>query len=401
VAYRRSMVASAREWLIGGAPGASNSQEVLAGTCERLVAAGVPLCRGEAYVRTLHPQVAGRAFAWVGGEMQVIEAQHEAEMGVASSPVRSVLKTAAPVRWAAAQHAGELGAEVEALGVTDVAAFPLVFTSGEVHACAFLTARGGGFTDAQVAAIADVIAPLSRMGEILALRRTATNVLTAYVGRDAGARVLAGKIRRGDTEVIDAAIWFSDMRGFSTVSGTMRPTEVIGMLNELFDFQLPAIERHGGEVLKFMGDGLLAIFTAGPGEDRRACCERALRASREAVASAAAVYGAGTVKLDSDVAIRIAAEGLRPPIHFGIALHVGEVAYGNIGGQTRLDFTCIGRSVNLAARLESLTGKTGRDILASEEFVAHAGGAAAFESIGEFEVKGFAERVRAFAPSGG
>jgi adenylate cyclase len=177
----------------------------------------------------------------------------------------------------------------------------------------------------------------------------------------------------------------------------MQPTEVIGMLNELFDYQLPAIERHGGEVLKFMGDGLLAIFTPGAGEDRRGCCERALRASREAVAAAAAVYGTGTVKHDSDVAIRVAAEGMRPPIHFGIALHVGEVAYGNIGGMTRLDFTCIGRAVNLAARLESLTGKTGRNILASAEFVAQLG-ALLFEPVGDFEVKGFAERVRAFAP---
>jgi adenylate cyclase len=284
--------------------------------------------------------------------------------------------------------------------VTDVAAFPLTFTSGEVHACAFLTAKQGGFSDGDVKALGEVIAPLSRMGEILALRRTATNVLTAYVGRDAGARVLAGKIRRGDTELIDAAIWFSDMRGFSTVSGAMSPREVIAMLNELFDYQLPAIEKHGGEVLKFMGDGLLAIFAPREGETLRECSERALRASKEAVAAVAAAQGgAGRPSRDSDVVIAVAREGGKPVVRFGIALHVGQVAYGNIGGQTRLDFTCIGKAVNLAARLESLTGKTDNDILASEDFVALlAKSGAKFEPVGEYEVKGFGAPVRAFAP---
>jgi len=395
------MGTSARDWLIEGAPGATTSPEVFQGTCERLVAAGVPLCRGEAYVRTLHPQVAGRAFAWDESGNTVIEAQHDAEMGVASAPVRHVLKSGVSVRWLTALHPGEVCESMLRFKATDVAAYPLTFTSGEHHACAFLTSREGGFTDEDLATMASVIAPLSRMGEILALRRTAANVLTAYVGRDAGARVLAGKIRRGDTELIEAAIWFSDMRGFSTLSGSMSPREVIAMLNELFDYQLPAIEKHGGEVLKFMGDGLLAIFAPRPGESLRECCERGLAASREAVAAVAAVYGgAGRVTRDSDAAIVVGADGAKPAVRFGIALHVGEVAYGNIGGQARLDFTCIGKAVNLAARLESLTGKTDRDILASDEFVARLGDGASgrFEPVGEFEVKGFAQPVRAFAP---
>lgn len=383
---------AARDWLIEGAPGASNAPEVFTGTCERLVAAGVPVCRGEAYVRTLHPQVAGRAFAWEERGISVIEAQHDAELGVASEPVRQVLKAGVPSRYITSLHPSSVNDDIKRLGVTDVAAFPLVFTSGEVHACAFMTAHDGGFSEAELATLAGVVAPLSRMGEILALRRTATNVLTAYVGRDAGARVLAGKIRRGDTELIEAAIWFSDMRGFSTVSGTMSPREVIAMLNELFDYQLPAIERHGGEVLKFMGDGLLAIFAPRAGETLRACCSRALLASREAVH---AIPAAQRQPRDSNVAIPLAGTHA---IRFGIALHVGEVAYGNIGGQTRLDFTCIGRAVNLAARLESLTGKTDRDVLASDEFVQQLGDGASFEAVGEFDVKGFAQPVRAFAP---
>ncbi len=206
------------------------------------------------------------------------------------------------------------------------------------------------------------------------------NVLTAYVGRDAGARVLAGKIRRGDTELIEAAIWFSDMRGFSTASHDKCPEDVIAMLNELFDCQLPAIERHGGEVLKFMGDGLLAIFTP-TASGLRECCERALRASQDALAALAARNA-------------VAKESLR----FGVALHVGEVAYGNIGGESRLDFTCIGRAVNLAARLESLTAQTGNDVLASEDFATRLGGTQLVR-VGEFAVKGFAEPVAAYKPA--
>jgi len=372
-------MASARDWLIDGAPGAITSPEVFAGTCERLRDAGVPIARAEAYVRTLHPQFAGRAFVWRPGQAcTACEADHGADLGAASSPIRQVFETGRA-------HRNRLGAgrdstpyldEVAALGMTDTIALPLRFTSGEVHAVAFQSDREGGFADAEIAAMEGVMAPLSRIAEILALRRTATNVLTAYVGRDAGARVLAGKIRRGDIEEIEAAIWFSDMRGFTALSNERTPSEVIERLNELFDCQLPAIERYGGEVLKFIGDGLLAIFP--PRHGLRACCANALAASRDAMAA-------------------LAERNARSPdaLRFGIALHVGEVAYGNIGGAWRLDFTCIGRAVNLAARLETLTGATGNDVLASAAFAQICGD---LERVGEFAVKGFAEPIAAFRP---
>jgi adenylate cyclase len=266
-----------------------------------------------------------------------------------------------------------------ALKMTDVIAMPFLFTSGEVHAVAFATDRDGGFEVMHAKKIEGVLEPLTRMAEIFALRRTAANVLTAYVGRDAGARVLAGKIRRGDIEEIDAVIWFSDMRGFSTMSNHKSPNEVIEILNSLFDCQVPLIERHGGEVLKFIGDGLLAIFAPKAGESMTVCAERALAATREA---------------QEKVAARNAR--MAEPVRFGVALHVGEVAYGNIGGAARLDFTCIGRAVNLAARIESLTGTLGRDVLASEDFakLCHD----ELTPVGAYEVKGFATPVPVFAP---
>jgi adenylate cyclase len=370
---------TARDWLIEGAPGAITSQDVFAGTCVRLVADGVPVKRAEAYVRTLHPQFAGRAFVWDESGVHAMETEYGMEaLGAKADPIELVLTTKQPLRarLAPSGNGNKHLDEMAALGMTDGIGLPMVFTSGDVQMCAFLTDHPEGFSDVSIATLLAVMAPLSRMAEILALRRTATNVLTAYVGRDAGARVLAGKIRRGDTELIDAAIWFSDMRGFSAMSNQRLPHEVIATLNELFDCQLPAIERHGGEVLKFMGDGLLAIFTPrGRGEGGlRECCDRALAASRDAVA----------------------AMHVRGGLRFGIALHVGEVAYGNIGGEARLDFTCIGRAVNLAARIESLTSKLAQDVLASEEFVKQVGDG--FDKVGDYEVKGFAHPVATYRP---
>jgi len=376
-------VTTARDWLIAGAPGAKTSPEVLTGTCERLIEEGIPVARAEAYVRTLHPLVAGRAFEWTaGGGCKAIESFHgeASDLGAASSPIQRVFRTAQQQRnrLVAGHEANWYLSDMAALGMTDVIALPFLFTSGEVHAVAFATNRDGGFTDADIATIERAVEPLTRMAEILALRRSATNVLTAYVGRDAGARVLSGQIRRGDTELIEAVIWFSDMRGFSTMSNQRSPREVIALLNELFDCQVPAIERHGGEVLKFIGDGLLAIFTPRD-RDLRTCAAEALAATSEALAT---------------LAERNARAG--DSLRFGIALHVGEVAYGNIGGAARLDFTCIGRAVNLAARLEALTGKTGHDVLASSELAQLCTGLA---RVGEFEVKGFAEPVTAYAPT--
>ncbi|MBL0221120.1 MAG: adenylate/guanylate cyclase domain-containing protein [Myxococcales bacterium] len=373
---------TARDWLIAGAPGASTSIEVFAGTCERLLAEGVPVGRGEAYVRTLHPQFAGRTFEWTPAfGCRALEAAHTQDLDAATAPLRHVFLRGESYRHRIARREDDpyLGMMCS-LGMVEVLALPMVFTSGEIHAVAFATREG--FSDGQLAALEAIAAPLSRMAEILALRRTAANVVSAYVGRDAGARVLAGKIRRGDTELIECAIWFSDMRGFSARSNEQSPREVIDMLNELFDCQVPTIEEQGGEVLKFIGDGLLAIFVPRPGEvGLGACCTRALAACRASLATLAARNA-----------------GVAEPLRFGIALHVGEVAYGNIGAANRLDFTCIGRAINLAARIETLTGETGRDVLASEAFATLCGG---FVAAGEHRVKGFATPVAVFAPASG
>src|SRR6202012_5441368 len=142
----------------------------------------------------------------------------------------------------------------------DYLALPLRFTNAEIHVATFTTRQPGGFTPDQVVGLESIVPPLARVAEVRALRVTAISLLNAYVGRDAGERILGGRIRRGDTETIRAAIWLSDMRGFTKRADTMAPAALIETLNLFFDNLVPAIEAEGGEVLKFMGDGLLAIF---------------------------------------------------------------------------------------------------------------------------------------------
>ena len=177
----------------------------------------------------------------------------------------------------------------------------------------------------------------------------------------------AGSISRGDVETIRCALWFSDLRGFTEMSSRRSPTEVIAVLNEVFDCQVPAIEKHGGEVLKYIGDGLLAIFPIASPDETGARCAAAIDAAHEALAA--------IQKL--------------PDARIGVALHVGDVAYGNIGGASRLDFTAIGMAVNLCARLEGIASKLGRALVVSAELAAACG--RGVEDLGTFELKGIAE----------
>ena len=251
-----------------------------------------------------------------------------------------------------------------------------------MHAVSWTTTRPGGFTDADMAALEAVRVALSRLSEIYALRRTAVSLLDTYVGHRSGERILRGQIRRGDIETINAVIWMSDMRGFTQLSNTRPGREVVDRLNAYFDCVVPAIEAQGGEVLKFIGDGVLAIFPIGEGQaDLADCCRAALEAARQAQADASA-HNDGMAHADL------------PALRFRLVLHVGEVLYGNIGGAQRLDFTVIGPAVNLAARLEALAGRLDRDLVVSADFAAAC--PVATEEIGRFPIRGFAEPQAVF-----
>jgi adenylate cyclase len=368
------------DWLAGGALSGPESADVLAQLCQRMLDAGIPLWRAAVFVTTLHPDVMGRRFLW------------QAESGVTTSnalhslvekddyrksPFTTVFATRMPLRRRFAdpdcQADFEVLQDLRTQGATDYVAFPLVFTDGTIHVATFATRQSGGFTDEQFADLESIIAPLARVAEIRALRRTSENLIDTYVGHQTGERILSGKIRRGYVEAIRAAIWLSDMRGFTSVSERLPPQALIDRLNLYFGCQVPAVLDHGGEVLKFMGDGLLAIFPIAAQSDVAEVCRRTL--------SCAQAFKQSIAELPPPTADEA-------PIRFGLALHVGEVMYGNIGGGNRLDFTCIGPAVNLAARLEKVAAKLGEAVVASDVFASHLPDA--FRRLGEHAVAGFA-----------
>ena len=377
------------DWLINGAPGAETPLDVHLGLCDRLAAAGVGIARGAAYVETLHPTVVGRRMIWEPGkEAQVDEASFAFAESEAyrTTPIVEVYRTGKPVRRelhrqdcpedfpAVAEFRGE--------GMTDYLALPLRFTNGEIQAVSWTTRRPGGFSESDLNALNRVNAPLARLVEAFSLRRVAGNLLDTYLGSRTGSQILAGHIRRGDAEIIDAAVWLSDLRGFTALADTLTGEELIDTLNSHFDALVPAVTENGGEVLKFMGDGMLAIFPTGEGQSPEAAAKAAITAALQARQNM------------SDLNGRRENDG-RGRLSFGLALNIGRLHYGNIGAENRLDFTAIGPAVNLAARIEAVAAEKERDIVVSAAFRKYL--RIPTESLGEFAVKGIAEPVPVFA----
>jgi adenylate cyclase len=375
------------EWLVDGARSARTPVALLSETCERLVAAGLPLWRAGAFVQTLHPDAFGRAFIWRRGAEVVVNTaglDFPESPEFIQSPIAIVRGSGQEVRY----HLNDPESrrfpffdDMRAEGVTDYIAIPLPFTDGSIHASSWTTKEPDGFTDEQITVLRTIVRPFARLGEIFAWRRTAATLLDTYVGNRAGERILAGEIRRGHAETMQAAIWLSDLRGFTALSDRLAPEIVVDVLNQYFDCQVPTIRQHGGEILKFMGDGLLAVFPIAKDHGNSGeVCDRVLEAAREARANVDAMrYPSGE-----------GAERFR----FGVALHIGGILFGNIGGSSRLDFTCIGPAVNLAARLEKIAGRLARTVVASEAFAGVC--AEGWSDLGEFPVAGFSKAARVY-----
>ena len=374
------------DWLIDGARSATSPTQMMSETCERLVQAGLPLWRVGVFIRMLHPDVFGRGFFWRPGTDVVVTA---ADFDILdspefrNSPLAIMYETAQEVRFRLDDPASRgfpFFDDMRAEGVTDYIALPLRFAD-EIHASSWSTTQPGGFSDRQLDTLRSLVPPLARVIEITTLSRKAATLLDTYVGNRAGERILGGQIRRGHTETMRAVIWLSDLRGFTALSDRLAPEIVVEILNRYFDCQVPAIRKQGGEILKFMGDGLLAVFPVAEDESNIAeVCGRVLQAARESRASVEEMrYGNGD-----------AVERFR----FGVALHVGRILFGNIGGGNRLDFTCIGPAVNLAARLEKIAGRLNRIVVASEQFAGICD--SGWTDLGEFPIAGFAKAERVY-----
>ena len=343
------------DWLIEGARPSRLPRDVLLDTCRRTVAAGLPIHRVGVFVRTLHPNLLGRAFIWQADKnaIEITEAGHELLESEAflKSPIRVVMTEDVEVRRRLADPACPIDfpilEELRQGGATDFLAAPLRFINGEVHAASFATRRAGGFRDHELAALRRLLPPFTRMVEIFGHMQKARNILDAYLGPSAGQKVLAGQIKRGDGQDINAVIWFCDLRDSTTLADSMGRRDFLALLNDYFECVLGPVLEHQGEVLRFIGDAALAIFPVG--ERPAEACAKALAAAREALAR--------MDKLN---------QGREPPLRFGIGLHLGELTYGNIGTPTRIEFTVIGAAANEAARIEALCKVLQVDLLVSE-----------------------------------
>jgi adenylate cyclase len=371
------------DWLDAGAAPARRPDDALMYFCRKLLACGVALHRVAVFVRTLHPNVAGRGYFWRADreEVEVDQAEHSfigSEEHLAS-PIYTVWSRECEVRRRLADPACPMDypvlADLRAEGVTDYLALPLRFVSGEIHCATFATRRPGGFTEAEVAAIHRVLPPFTRLAEIYASLRKAQNILDAYLGPAAGEKVLAGRIKRGDSEEIDAVIWFCDLRESTALADSMSRREFLALLNEYFECVLGPVLERGGRVLRFIGDAALAIF---PVEGKPAeACAGALAAAREAL----------------DRMHTLNKARLRP-LRFGIGLHLGQLTYGNVGTPTRIEFTVVGAAANEAARIESLCKDLGVDLVVSER-VARAL-PSAFRSLGSHTLRGVGDKMELF-----
>lgn len=362
----------------------------------RLVAAGMPLDRFSLHIGTLHPQLIGFSWNWahadgICDEVQVANAANASD-SYRRNPLRLIFELGETVRCnpqsAEARARFPLMNDLAPAGMTDYIALPLS-GGGERNALTIATRQAGGFTDDQLARMR----PLLRLFALHVERHTALrisdNALGAYLGSGAAAKVLAGTIRRGAGESIRAVIWVSDLRGFTDLSDRLDPTDLLSLLNAYFEVMAGAVLAQGGDVLKFIGDGLLAVFSPQRADGLAAAARAALEAAHMAIAGLAAI--------NDEPPEPLARVGGWRPLRAGIALHEGEVFFGNIGAPQRLDFTVIGSAVNEASRVEALQKTLKRPILVTDAVARHLD--TPLDFLGAHALRGVAAPMAIFSPA--
>ena len=330
-------------WLMTEGRLITDEKRFLESFAERLIEAGVDLARLTTGVPVLHPQLFSYSGLWQrdkGVTERLYRAEPTSDAILAMSPIKSAYD-GRPFRGRLTAPPAEpefpILDDLRRQGMTDYIVLPVPFSDGTNKALSLATTRAGGFSDDEIVVFVAMTPALAVNLEIQALKRMARTLLDTYVGRQSGGRVLGGQIRRGMSETTRAVIWLSDLRGFTSLSESEPRDELLELLNHYFGPICDAVEAAGGEVLKFIGDAVLAIFPVEP--DAAAACRSALAAARSAAA-----------EIEKENRRRAADGG--PQIRYGLALHVGDVMYGNIGGAARLDFTVIGPAVNLTSRIE-------------------------------------------------
>ena len=343
--------------------------------CEKLTALGVPIARATAHVRTLHPEFRGVTRIWRRGEsIEIRTIRHGIEFtdDYESSPIQYIIETGQWLDVILSETTDlqfPILAALRAHGISHYVMAPLIFSNRIVNAMSLATDAPGGFTEPDVALFRELITAFVPVLEAKAVRRIYGELLATYVGRDPGARIMAGAVQRGDVRHLKAAMLLADLRGFSQLTDELPEERIVELLNAFFDLVVPGVIAGGGNILKYVGDAVIAIFPV-TGNDPTAVCGSALTAAQTALAT-----------------LQAAPQEIRQHISIDIALHYGDAAYGNIGSGNRLDFTAVGRDVNILSRLELLCKDVGRALLMTDTFAIEV--AEPVIEIGHFELRGF------------
>jgi adenylate cyclase len=378
-------------WLLTQGRLLADPQLLFAELANRLDAAGAHIDRMRISSRTLHPQLLALGVAWTRGVgVEAMNPQHgvlqsEAYLG---SPMQFVNEHIEMFRRRLDDSLGEKDHavlhEMRAEGMMDYVAAPMVFGSGTPNGLTLATRSTSGFSDDDLLrfqALANLLAPLL---EIINMRRTTLGLLNTFVGHRISERILHGQVKRGDGETIEAAFWYSDLRGFTALSEKLPAEELLRLLNEYFEYCSAAAAARGGEILQFIGDAILIVFEIASPQDEARVCGAALDAAVDAFASIAVV----------NQRRRHAGQAL---IEFGLGLHIGIVTHANVGSPERLSFNVIGPAVNMTARIQDLTKETGVPLLLSSDFARHV--SRTLKHVGRYDLRGIGKSQDVFTPA--
>lgn len=356
-------ISELNQWLLSEELNGRGSAMAGEQLCSRLSEMGVPISRAHALVQFLHPLYHARGTKWTREKgLHEHNWAHglQEQPGWTASVFCALVEGRGPNRVHFDLRDKNAGAEypmmeeLRAEGITEYIAFRMTFSDGSMHAASFATDSPNGFSDDDRTLLFELDRLLAIRLEHAIRRELLETLLTAYLGKDAAEGVLEGRVRREDMVSTSAVIWMSDLRGFTTLSDQLEPSALLALLGDYFTVVVDAVRHEGGEVLKFIGDAVLAIFRIETTSMEAAC---------EAAARAAQSVDRELVKVNHDRQNK--GEHL---IKHGVGLHCGTVNYGNVGSAERLDFTVIGPAVNMASRIEGLCGSLGQTVLMSEDF---------------------------------
>ena len=356
---------------------------------QKLINTGAPLWRIRTGCRTIHPRIDAWSVIWASDMENALERQaghgfrrNDTYLG---SPMAHVAETGTLFRRKLTDLKEEqdhsMLFELASEGGTDYLALPISFSDGSTGILTFVSSNPGGFCDADITKFVQLTSFVGPVLEVFASRRIARALLDTYVGPRTGERVLSGQIKRGDGELINAAIWFSDLRDFTPLTESLPANELLNLLNSYFEIVTAAVTARGGEVLRFIGDAMLIVFPVNQSVSLEKACNAAVDAATDSFDNIAVLNIRRT-------------RSSQPEIKFGVGLHIGEVIYGNVGAPDRLDFTVMGPAVNRTARLESVTKEAGRLLLMSSEFASVLNRET--QSLGRFPMKGIAGNQEVF-----